>query len=219
MEKARCLFCQQSVRRRIAPCFAAMRSGLFTHLSTASVDAGRTSRQNKHLARALHSAVSIPKTSHTLCYNTSSPVTYAGDEVIPIFLKRASGNKNTSPRPRHAQRGQGKRVGVRGRRAAPAVRRQCFCLPARIYAQPSAPRRAPALRRPAAPTRNAQAIEKQDISSPATLPGNPRQGALQRASRPSSRACQQTCPQVLGMTRKSLVLATTWRTQFMGMTT
>ncbi|MBR6975879.1 MAG: hypothetical protein IKH84_03140 [Ottowia sp.] len=97
MKKRRCFFCQQSVRRRIAPCFAAMRSGLFTHLSTASVDAGGTSRQNKHLARALHSAVSIPKTSHTHCNNTLSPATYAGNELIPIFLKRVA-HSATPPR-------------------------------------------------------------------------------------------------------------------------
>ncbi|MBQ6656302.1 MAG: hypothetical protein IJM64_03325 [Ottowia sp.] len=205
MKKRRCFFCQQSVRRRIAPCFAAMRSGLFTHLSTASVDASRTSQQNKHLARALHSAVSIPKTSYTLCHNTSSPATYTGDELIPIFLKRVA-HSTTPPRRQLF-------VHVRARRS-----KGMDSARTPIYAQPSAPRRAPALRRLAAPTRNAQVIEKQDISAPATLPGNPRQGALQRASRPSSRACQQTCPQFLGMTRKSLVLATTWRAQFTGMT-
>ena len=206
MKKRRCFFCQQSVRRRIAPCFAAMRSGLFTHLSTASVDAGRTSRQNKHLARALHSAVSIPKTSHTLCYNTSSSATYTGDEAIPDFLKHTAGDNNTPPRPRRAPQtpSAGKFLPL-----APA---------ARIYAQPSAPHRAPALRRPAVFTRSAQAIEIQALFPAATLPGNPRQGAWQRALRPSSRACQQTCPQFLGMTRKSLVLATTWRAQFTGMT-
>lgn len=206
MKKARCFFCQQSVRRRIAPRFAAMRSGFFTHLSTASVDAGRTSWQNKHLAHALHSAVSIPKTSHTHRNNTSLPATYAGDDAIPVFLKRVANSATAFRRP------QSVRVRVCRGNGMDSARTP-------IYAQPSAPRRAPALRRPAAPTRNAQLIEKQDISAPATLPGNPRQGALQRASRPSSRACQQTCPQVLGMTRKSLVLATTWRAKFMGMAT
>lgn len=206
MKKRRCFFCQQSVRRRIAPCFAAMRSGLFTHLSTASVDAGRTSRQNKHLTRALHSAVSIPKTLHTHRINTSLPATYAGDELIPYFLKHTAGDNNTFPRPRRAPQtpSAGKFLPL-----APA---------ARIYAQPSAPRRAPALRCPAALTRNAQAIETQALFPAATLPGNPMQGAWQRASRPSFRACQQTCPQILGMTRKNLVSATTWRAQFTGMT-
>lgn len=219
MKKARCLFCQQSVRRRIAPRFAAMRSGLFTHLSTASVDAGRTSWQNKHLAHAFHSPPKPLKTAYTRSNNTALPAKVAGRKVIPIFLKHLLNNSNTFPRPRRVQRGQGERGRVRGRRAAPAARRPCFCRFACIYAQPATPRRACVPQGFAAHTRNSQPIELQILFTPAFLPGNPRQGASPRASRPSSRACQQTYPQVLGMTRKSLVLATTWRTKFMGVTT
>lgn len=205
MEKAPCFFCWQSVRRRIAPRFAAKHGGLFTNLSTDSVDAGRTSRQNKHLARALQSLGTIPKTSYTYHNNTSLPATYAGDDVIPVFLKHIANNATPS---RHLLF-----VRVRARRS-----KGMDSARTPIYAQAAAPHRAPALRRPAVFTRNSQAIEIQALFPAAILPGNPMQGAWQRASRPSSRACQQTCPQVLGMTRKSLVLATTWRAQFTGMT-
>ena len=199
MKKLRCCFRWQSVRRRIAPRFAAMRSGLFTHLSTDSVDAGRTSWQNKHLARASHTPQKPLKTAYTRSNNTALPATYAGNTEIPAhfccFADTPQGGHNARP-------------------DTPLLPPIC-AHPCRARAMPH---RAPALRRHAARMRTAQLIENKELFAPAFLPGNPKQGASPHASRPSSRACQQAYPQFLWKTRKSLFAATTWRAQFMEVT-